>query len=91
MPKKNESTCQTPQGVDEESMGNRIPVITVPKKPESTSQTPQGVDEVSMGNRIAPGYLILLSSLFCLAVVIRWPSNIGTLSNHHGDAEDSVY
>jgi len=71
VPKKNESTCQTPQGVDEESMGNRIPVITVPKKPESTSQTPQGVDEVSMGNRIAPGYLILLSSLFCLAVVIR--------------------
>jgi len=45
------------------------PVVTIPNRVESSCGTV--LVEESMGNRIAPGYMILLSVLFCLAVAIR--------------------
>ena len=59
IPNKPESTC-----------GKSKPVITQPNKP--TKSTGGAIEFVeSIGDRIVPGYLILLSSLFCLAVAIH--------------------
>ena len=60
IPNKPESSCGKPK-----------PVITQPNKPTKSTGGAVVETEESMGNRIVPGYLILLISLFCLAVVIR--------------------
>ena len=57
------------QGLFQE--GEPKPVITIPNKPTKSTGGAVVETEESMGSRIVPGYLILLISLFCLAVVIR--------------------